>query len=228
MPLIVVLMALVAGCAATTVADGSSQANFITLKDTSPGKLDARVMVTLGAYDTSTRDTTTVDVRFLVGNRLVRMTGDERLVCNNASLQRYAGSFELQAATSTLAGKEMTCTYTSGASAGTIAFTMPAAPIILAPHDGSSVTRSTQTIVRYRVADGITPAVVATGVNNKAIASPGATNASQATLNTSAFAAGSGQIVLTQATATIAAQNTGFKTLMVQTSAITTIAVLWA
>ena len=226
--MIVALVVIVAGCASATTADGPSQANFITLKNTSPGQLDVRVMVRVGGYDTTTRDTTALDVRFVVGERVVKMVGDESVVCNATTLQRYAGSFELQATTTSLAGKTMTCMYTSGSSSATIVFTIPAAPVILSPQDGRSVTRSASTMVSYRVAAGVLPSVVATGQKDKAIASPGATSVSQAALDTTSFTVGPGQIALTQELTTLDGQNNGFKSLVVQISAMTMVAVTWA
>src|SRR5258708_12853097 len=69
----------------------------ILLRDPSPGQLAAYINVTIGGYERTTRETTSVGLSFSSNGRLVQFTGHERLTCNGTAvpLQNQFASFQV-------------------------------------------------------------------------------------------------------------------------------------
>jgi hypothetical protein len=170
----------------------------LVLKDSSPARLAASLSLMVGGYDAATRDITEMAIGFSSQGRLVQFVGDERMSCNGTVLPRGGGTFDVKVPTEALAGKTVRCTYTSGQSSATLAFSFPAAPAILSPGEHAVIARSRTTLVRFRVGGQTTMFyITALGPNSKAWAQPGAVPA-QVTLDTSRFSPGPGVIALRQ------------------------------
>jgi hypothetical protein len=170
----------------------------IVLKDTSPGQLDLSLSLTIGGYDAATRDVTELDIVFMHQRRAVQFVAGEHITCNGLTVPGLGANFNLKVPSETFSGKLVTCTYSSGKTSATFSFTSPLAPAILSPQDGARVARGTQTPVRYRVSPDGSYYVIALGPSQKAWTPTSAALPDPALLNTSAFSAGPGSIVLNQ------------------------------
>lgn len=199
----------------------------VVLPDTTPAQLDAFLAVTMGGYDAATRDMTQLHVGFAAGGRPVQFIADERVVCNGVTLQRFVGSFDAMVPTTTVAGKLLSCTYTSGHSSATFTLTVPAAPAILAPRNHAQVPREAQTVVQYRLPAGTVSGVVALAPAGKATADQGAAGNSQTLLDTRLLSPGSGSVALAMDLTLPNMPNPGFKSLRVRGEAMTMVAVTW-
>ncbi len=85
----------------------------ILLHGPPPGQLGAYINVTIGGYERTTREQTTIGLSFASNGRLVQFAGHERLTCNGTSLPLHnrIASFQVaQAPTSTLEGHPFSCT----------------------------------------------------------------------------------------------------------------------
>lgn len=225
------LIALLTAACAPGGAQSSSGSDIapkpVILQNTAPNQLDVYVILTLGGYDRQTRGATTMTISFTSGGRPVKFVGDERVTCDGKPLTRYVGAYEVSMPTASVAGKTLTCVYTSGASSASVALAVPQAPEIMTPHDGAATPRAAKTLVTYRTPPGALQGVVATGTRSKALPSPGAMTATQATIDTSALNAGAGAISLTEDLEPQALAPTTFKSLHVRGSAMTMIDVTW-
>jgi len=193
--------------------------------------LEAFVNVTMGGYDRTTREQTTIGLSFASGGRIVQFAGQERLTCNGTSLplhNRIAVFQVAEALTSSLEGKTFSCTYRASTACATLSFTIPHAPIIRSPQAFAFVPRRGNTLISYHVQGGKVLGIVALGAGAKAIAHLDRPGSMQAAVDTSAFPPGVGSISLTQTLDPQAAQTGGpFKSLGAAGSAMTTVAVTW-
>jgi hypothetical protein len=192
---------IVLGCGGRqTGLDSQVGPSPVVLKDTSPGQLAVSVALNLGGYDTSTRDKTVLDVNFQQSGRPVEFTGGESVTCTGVALKRFIGSFEVTLPTASIAGRAMTCVYTSGQQSAPLTFRVPKELVILMPREHEPIPHGPRTIVTYSGDPDNTLWVVALSPNAKAIAPPDAITATSATLDTSALQAGEGSIALTDPT----------------------------
>src|SRR5258708_18772762 len=176
--------------AGTARAQSDIGAPPILLRDPSPGQLAAYINVTIGGYEPTTRQTTSVGLSFSSNGRLVQFAGHERLTCNGTAvpLQNQIASFQVaQAPTSTLEGHPFSCTYSASGISAALMLTIPSAPVIRSPQDFAQVPRSTNTLITYEVRGGKLLGIVALGPEAKAIAHLDTPRLLQATVNTSAF-----------------------------------------
>src|SRR5258708_19813946 len=199
----------------------------ILLRDPSPGQLAAYINVTIGGYERTIRQTTSVGLSFSSNGRLVQFAGHERLTCNGTAvpLQNQVASYQVaQASTSTLEGQPFSCTYSAGGISATLMLPIPSAPVIRSPQDFAQVPRSTNTLITYEVRGGKLLGIVALGPEAKAIAHLATPRLLQATVNTSAFTTGAGSISLTQMLALqVTQQGTLFKPLRAAGTPIPTV-----
>jgi hypothetical protein len=170
----------------------------VVLSDTSAGRLDVFVRLTMGGYDPATRDRTMIDVNFEHGAHPVRFVADEHVVCGGLALQRFTGAFEGTLPTASIAGTVMTCAYTSGEHSAPISFRVPQAPVILAPRDREQVPHGANTAVRYTAEPDPTMWVIAISPRAKAVAKPDSMTPAGATIDTTALLTGAGTIAITQ------------------------------
>jgi hypothetical protein len=170
----------------------------VVLADTSASQLNVSVRLTIGGYDTSTRDRTMIDVNFLHGEHPVQFVADERVVCAGVSLQRFTGAFEGTVATESIAGTVMTCVYTSGPQSASLSLRVPQAPVILSPRDREQVPHGANTTVTYSLQPDPTMWVIAISPQAKAVAKPDSITPTGATLDTTALQTGAGTIALTE------------------------------
>jgi hypothetical protein len=203
----------------------------ISLRDPFPGQLEAYFNVTMGGYERATRETTTIGLSFTSHGRLVQFTGSEHLSCNGAAvpLHNQVASFQIvEAPTSTLVGKALSCTYSAAGASATLAFTVPQAPAISSPRDQAQVLRSTRTLITYKTQGRKLMGIVVLGTGAKAIARLETPGTMQATADTSAFPKGEGSISLTQTLSPRATQTgVSFKSLGVVGTAMTMVTVIW-
>jgi hypothetical protein len=187
--------------------------------------------VSIGGYDSTSRDMTTVSLGFQSDRNLVQFTGNEHLICNGTELAVHApyAAFEIaNAPSSTLEGQTIRCTYSAGGASATLTLTIPHAPAILSPHDQAQVHRAAKTLITYEAQGGQLLGIVALGPDNKAIAQLDTPGPGQATVDTSAFSAGAGSLALTQALdPQISQTGTPFKTLNTNGMALATVSVTW-
>lgn len=203
----------------------------VILRNPSPGQLDVYVIVTMGGYERSSREMTTIGLDFEYRGKTVQFAGSERLTCNGSaiSLHNRAAAFQIADAPSrALEGRPFTCNYKAGSAATTFAFTIPRAPLIRSPQDLARVTRGKNVTVTYSMQGGQLLGIVATATTAKAIARLQTPDAAQATLDTSAFPEGPGSISLTQQLA-LQVSETGppFKSFQTQGMGMTMVSVTW-
>lgn len=219
------------GSAGTSHAQSDIGAPPILVRDPSPGQLAAYINVTIGGYERTTRETTSVGLSFSSNGHLVQFAGHERLMCNGTAvpLQKQVASFQVaQAPTSTLEGHPFSCTYSAGGISATLMLTIPSAPVIRSPQDFAQLPRSTHTLITYEVRGGKLLGIVALGPEAKAIAHLDTPRLLQATVNTSAFTTGAGSISLTQMLDLQVTQaGTPFKSLGAGGTAMTMVTVTW-
>lgn len=199
----------------------------VVLSDTALAQLESVLVVTMGGYDPATRDLTQLDINISSQGHPVQLVADEQIVCNNVTLQRFVGSFEASFPTAAVAGKSLTCTYTSGQASTSFTLTLPVAPAILSPPDQARVSREAHTVVRFQAPAGSVTGVVALAPASKAVAHQDTMSSSQAILDTRPLAAGAGSISLTEDLALPASPNPGFKSFRVRGTAMTMVAVTW-
>src|SRR5258708_34659304 len=136
--------------AGTSRSQSDIGAHPILLRDPSPGELAAYITVTIGGYERTTRETTTVGLSFSSNGHLVQFTGHERLTCNGPAvpLQNQFASFQVaQAPTRALEGHPFSCTYSAGGISATLMLTIPSAPVIRSPQDRAQEPRSPYTLI---------------------------------------------------------------------------------
>lgn len=134
----------------TTIIDQAGPPPLV-LEDTSPDQLAAQIHLTIGGYDPATQNLAELSVVFLHQGLWVRFVRGERLSCNGIALPGPGTAFDLKVPAETIGGKQIACTYTSGARSATLVFTAPPTPTILSPAEGSQLGRSHATQVRFRV-----------------------------------------------------------------------------
>lgn len=181
-----------------TTSDGPSGPGPITLKDTSPGQLALFMSLTIGGYDTATRDITELDVAFTHQGRSVQFIAGEHISCNSLAVPGYGSNFDLKAPSEIFSGKLITCMYTSGKTSATFTFTAPLAPTILSPHENAQVTHSSRMPVRYRISQDWAFYVIALDPPKKAWTPEAAAQPNPVLLDTSAFSPGPGSIAIHQ------------------------------
>jgi len=217
--------------AGTSRAQSNIGAPPILLRDPLPGRLAAYLNVTIGGYEPTTRETTSIGLSFSSNGRLVQFAGHEHLACNGTAvpLQKQVASFQVaQAPTSTLEGHPFSCTYSAGGISATLLLTIPSAPVIRSPQDLAQVPRSPNTLIIYEARGGKLLGIVALGPGAKAIAHLDTPRLLQATVNTSAFTTGAGSISLTQMLDLQVTQTgTPFKSLSAGGTAMTMVTVTW-
>jgi hypothetical protein len=215
----------------TSRAQSDVGAPPIPLRDPSPGQLEAYINVTMGGYEPTTRETTSIGLSFSSSGRLVQFAGHEHLTCNGTAvlLQNQIASFQVaQAPTSTLEGRPFNCTYSAGDTSTTLLLTIPSAPVIRSPQDLEQVPRSTHTLITYEVRGGKLLGIVALGSPAKAIAHLDTLGRMQATVDTSKFPTGAGSLSLTQMLDLQVSQTgTPFKSLGAGGTAMTMVSVTW-
>ncbi len=200
----------------------------IILTDSSARHLALSLHLTVGGYDASTRNTTEIGIGFSSQGRAVRFAADERMTCNGAAGIRGGGGFDFKLPTEALAGKAVSCTYTSGKTSATVTFTTPVALAILSPQEHAQVTRGKSTVVRFRVGGSNTMFyAIALGPNTKSWTYPVGNPPTQAILDTSAFAPGKGFIALSQHFSLPDLHGAGFASLDGQGTAAQQIEVAW-
>jgi hypothetical protein len=209
----------------------------LVLADTSPDQLAAQVHLTIGGYDPASQDLAELSIVFLHQGRWVQFVGGERLVCNGITLPGPGTAFDLKVPAEAIAGKQVSCTYTSSSRSATLVFTAPPRPIILSPADGSVNRRSHATLVRFKVGGQNTMFyITALGQGTKSWVFPfgdpptrGTGNPStNTTLDTNALAAGSGSITLVQSFTLVDIQGAGFQHVDGNGDAVRVISVSWA
>jgi len=153
----------------------------------------------IGGYDPAGWNMSELGIGLSSQSRALRFVADERVACNGAVADRGGGIFDLKVPTDAVAGRVITCTYTSGKSSATFAFTAQPALAILSPGEHTQVTRSTKTPVTFRVGGQTTTfCVIAVGPGSKAWSYPSGTSPTETILDTSRFSAGPGFITLSQ------------------------------
>jgi hypothetical protein len=208
----------------------------VVLEDTSPGQLAAQVNLTMGGYDPATRDLAELSIVFLHQGQWVRFVRGERLTCNGTILPGPGTAFDLKVPAATIGGKQVACTYVSGGKSATLVFTAPPMPTLVAPADASRIVRSHTTPVRFRVGGQNTMFyITALGAGSKSWVFPwgdpptrGPANPStQATLDTSALAAGPGSINLVQSFTLEDLRGVGFQSADGSGDAVSIVSVTW-
>lgn len=209
----------------------------LVLKDTSPDQLTAQVHLTIGGYDPATQNLAELSIVFLHQGRWVRFVRGERLSCNGIALPGPGTAFDLKVPAETIGGKQIACTYTSGARSASLVFTAPPTPTILSPADGSQLGRSHATLVRFRVGGQNTMFyITALGPGTKSWVFPagdpptrGTGNPpTQAMLDTSALSAGSGSITLVQSFTLDDLRGGGFQRVDGNGDGVQVVSVTWA
>ena len=209
----------------------------VVLQNTSPDQLAAQVHLTIGGYDPAAENLAELSIVFLHQGRWVQFVQGERLTCNGITLPGPGTAFDLKVPAETIAGKQVTCTYTSGARSATFAFTAPPMPTVLSPAAGSRISRSHSTVVRFQVGGQNTMFyITALGPTTKSWAYPwgdpptrGTGNPpSQATLDTSALSSGSGSITLVQSFTLADIRGPDFQRIDGTGDAVHVVSVIWA
>jgi len=220
----------------TTIIDQAGPPPVI-LQDTSPDQLAAQVHLTIGGYDPATQNLAELSIVFLHQGHSAQFVRGERLSCNGITLQGAGTTFDLQVPAETIGGKQIACTYTSGARSATLVFTAPPTPTILWPVDGSRIDRSHATLVRFQVGGQNTMVyITALGPGTKSWVFPfgvpptlrTGSPPTQATLDTSALSAGSGSITLSQSFALADIPGAGFQRVDGNGDGVQVIAVTWS
>lgn len=209
----------------------SSQAepSPVVLADTSASQLAVSVAVNMGGYDDSTRDKTSIDVFLQHNGRPVQFIEGEHVDCGGVPLTRFTGSFEAGYSTAAIAGRVMTCAYTSGQQSATFTFGVPQPLGVLSPREHERVPHGPNTVIKYGGGADNTLWVVAISPSAKAFAKPDAITATSATLDTSPLLTGDGSITLTDPNNVPLAELQGsqFQSIAGSSRRVTSIAVLW-
>jgi hypothetical protein len=149
----------------------------------------------------------------------------ETLACNGAAPTHLITGFDQSYPTAAIGGKIFTCIYTSGKRSATLQFRVPTAPAIVTPAGGTTIPRSTVTLIHFE-SEGNIEGIVALGVQNKAIAqitAPGV-----AIVDTSHFAPGPGHISLTQYPPVGDTAASAFASFQATCSAMTSVDIIWS
>jgi hypothetical protein len=227
---------LVGLLAASALACGGGPPNLgsqvgpspVVLSDTSASRLAVSVRLTLGGYDTPTRDRTMIDVIFEHGGHPVQFVAGEKVICAGVALQRFTGAFEGTVSTASIAGTAMTCTYTSGLQSAPISFRVPRAPVILSPRDREQVPHDANTAVRYSLEPDPTMWVIAISPHAKAVAKPDSITGTGATIDTTTLQTGAGTIAITEPSLPLnELQGTQFQSLSGGAWAATEVVIEW-
>jgi hypothetical protein len=209
----------------------------LVLEDTSPDQLAAQVHLTMGGYDRATQNVAELSIVFLHQGRWVRFVRGERLACNGIALPGPGTAFDLKVPAETIGGKQVACTYTSGAKSATLVFTAPPMPTILSPADGSQIGRSHTTPVHFQVGGQNTMFyITALGAGTKSWVYPWGdppvrgtgTPPTQAILDTNALAAGPGSITLVQSFNLVDLRGSGFQRVEGRGDGVNVASVIWA
>jgi hypothetical protein len=223
---------LILGCGAIHGDYPSSQIgpSPIVLSDTSPGQLGVLVGLNMGGYDAATRHTTQMHVSFQHGDRRVNFIAGEQFACNGVVPKRFVGSFEFSHPTEAIAGKVMTCLYTSGQQSTSISFKVPPELAIVAPREHEQVPRSSNTTVSYRGGMNTDMWIVALSPNWKAVVQPKDITLTSAKLDTVTFQAGAGSIALSDSNSFPLTEIHGgqFQSVSATARRITAVNVIWA
>ena len=208
----------------------------VVLADTSPDQLAAEIHLTIGGYDAASQNLAELSIVFLHQGRWVQFVRGERFVCNGLTLPGPGTAFDLRVPAEAIAGKQVSCTYTSGARSATLVFIAPPRPIILSPADGSEIRRSHATLVRFKAGGQNTMFyITALGQGTKSWVFPFGdppiremgNPPTNATLDTNALAAGSGTITLVQSFTLVDVLGAGFQHVEGNGDAVQVISVRW-
>lgn len=215
------LALLSAGCGAdsfaggatahTPTTGGSSFASdglgpIVVLHNPAPGMLDISLAVTFDQSVGDTQQMVEIGLGFESHGVSVQFAGDERVTCDGVDLPlkgRVAVFQVVREPAAKLIGTTVRCDYTAGGPIASVTLQIPTPPTITSPQPGARVARSAHTLVTYRSDPatstllGIVALVVPPPSPNKASAQMNTPGPLQATVDTSAFAAGSGSLVLT-------------------------------
>jgi hypothetical protein len=150
----------------------------------------------MGAYDSASRDRTSLYVSFQHDGHPVRFVAGEHVECGGAASKAFIGAFEGSFSTASIADRPMTCIYTSGQQSASLSFRVPQQLLVLAPLEHEHVTRGRRTAVTYSGSTDPQLWVVALSQMSKTSAQPGPTLTS-ATLDTTSLTPGEGSIAVT-------------------------------
>jgi hypothetical protein len=201
----------------------------VVLADTSAAQLAVTVSLTMGGYDSSTREKTTIDVLMQHDGRPVQFIKSERVDCVGVRLAAFTGSFDTTVSTASIAGKSVTCTYTSGRQSTQFTFRAPHPLVVVSPREHDRVAHGPNTVIRYEGGADNTPWVVAISPSWKSFANRDAITPTGATLDTSRLLTGDGSITLTDPNNVPLADLEGsrFKSIAGSSRRVTSIAVSW-
>jgi hypothetical protein len=169
----------------------------VVLADTSAAQLAVTVFLNVGGYDSATREKTTLDVLLQHDGRPVQFIKSERVDCIGVRLTAFTGSFEATFSNASIAGKSVTCTYTSGRQSTQFTFRAPHPLVLVSPREHDRVSHGPNTVIRYEGGADNSLWVVAISPTAKAVSIPDAITPTSATLDTSALLTGAGSIALT-------------------------------
>jgi hypothetical protein len=201
----------------------------VVLADTSAAQLAVTVSLTMGGYDSSTREKATIDVFLQHDGRPVQFIKSERVDCVGVRLTAFTGSFEATFSTASIAGKSVTCTYTSGRQSTQFTFRAPQPLVVVSPREHDRVSHGPNTVIRFEGGADNTLWVVAISPNWKSFAKPDAITPTSATLDTSRLLTGDGSITLTDPNNVplAALEGSRFQSIAGSSRRVTSIAVSW-
>lgn len=221
-----VLAMVMAGCAGPSIGD-SITPSPVVLAETSAGRLPVSVFLTLGGYDTATRDHALIDLNFAIDGHPVQFVAGEMVICNGTQLKRLLGAFEAQFPIDDIAGKVMTCVYTSGGQTAELSIPVPQKLQILSPRELDSIPHGSKTVVVFKAPPHGSLRVGALSSQMKAFAEPDPETSTQAGLDTSGFQPGSGTISLTEELDRLPVQAPAFRSALGRAQLMTMIQVTW-
>jgi hypothetical protein len=200
----------------------------VVLADTSAGQLAVTVSLNMGGYDDATREKTIIDVFLQHDGKPVQFIKGEHVDCGRLPLTAFTGSFEATFATASIAGKVVTCTYTSGQQSTLFTFRAPQQLEIVSPRQHERVPHGSNTVIQ--LGGGTSPLwVVALSPSAKAVANADAITATSAMLDTSTLQTGEGSIAVTDPTNVPLAdiQGSQFQSIAGSSRRATIVAVVW-
>ncbi|GCE13526.1 hypothetical protein [Tengunoibacter tsumagoiensis] len=205
----------------------------IVLHDAAPGELEVLFNVNM-PQNGADNGNVIIGLSFLSHGNPVQLLGDVQLLCNGQAMsvhQPYAFFQLANDAPQSLQGKSIACTYHVANSTTSFSLIVPRMPAIRSPQNGTSVSRSTHTVVNYQYdpQSGQLSGLVALGSGAKTLTNQMDTpDIGQATLDTSAFPSGDGSLTLTQAlTPHVIWAGTQFRSLQAEGMATAQIRVTW-
>ncbi|TME57725.1 MAG: hypothetical protein E6I58_04880 [Chloroflexi bacterium] len=222
--------ALAAACGGSSGLTSSQPApSPVILADTSPGRFQVSVFVSMGGYDRTSRDSATLDINVTAGGHPIRFTRNEGVTCNGTALTRFVGAFEGTFPLDGISGKAMTCEYVSGTKSASVTLAMPRKLRILTPREGEAVSRGARTDITYDADPSGAPpwGVVAISADAKASALPMNTTSTHSALDTSTFTPGPGSIALTQQVILRGILAPAFRPVTGMANLMTSIQVVW-